>query len=69
MSMSNNDQLLPCPCCGSRTIGEVGAYEVCDVCGWEDDPVQLADPTYAGGANAESLNMARELWRQKLGNA
>ncbi len=69
--MSNNDQLLPCPCCGSGTIGKAGAYDVCDICGWEDDPVQSADPTYAGGANAESLDMAREhRWQKlKLGDA
>lgn len=65
MSGLGADQLLPCSCCGSRTISEPGAYEVCDVCGWEDDPVQSADPGYAGGANRESLNDARVQWQQR----
>ena len=26
-----------CPCCGHGTLDERGAYEICDVCGWEDD--------------------------------
>lgn len=29
------------------------------MCYWEDDPVQLRDPTYEGGANAASLEQAR----------
>jgi hypothetical protein len=29
--------LESCPCCGSRTIGERGNYEICKVCWWEDD--------------------------------
>lgn len=65
MSVSTAEELFPCPCCGSRTIGEPGTHEVCDVCGWEDDPVQSADPDYAGGANTESLNAARARWQQK----
>ena len=62
MSTPSVEELFPCPCCGARTISEIGAYEICDVCGWEDDPVQSADPDYAGGANAESLNTARRKW-------
>jgi hypothetical protein len=46
-------------------LDEKGAYEVCEVCGWEDDPVQAADPDYAGGANKESLNEARKRWQVK----
>lgn len=53
---------LPCPCCGSRVLRERGAYEVCPVCGWEDDPAQAADPDFRGGANRESLNAARQRW-------
>jgi hypothetical protein len=58
--------LLPCRCCGALTIGEADAYEVCPVCGWEDDPVQAADPDIAGGANPLSLNAARLAWQEKL---
>jgi hypothetical protein len=55
-------ELAPCPCCRSRTISEPGTYEICDVCGWEDDPVQSADPDYRGGANKMSLREARNTW-------
>jgi hypothetical protein len=66
MSAENDkNQLHPCPCCGSKVISEVGAYEICEVCGWEDDPVQSADPDYKGGANKESLNEARSRWQKQ----
>ncbi len=51
--------LQPCPCCGNKCITSLGEYEICDNCGWEDDPVQSANPDYAGGANKESLNAAK----------
>jgi uncharacterized Zn finger protein (UPF0148 family) len=56
--------LLPCQCCGSPVIRERDAFEVCPICGWEDDPSQARDPGLAGGANKSSLYDARERWRQ-----
>ncbi|HVH12830.1 MAG TPA: CPCC family cysteine-rich protein [Longimicrobium sp.] len=54
-----------CPCCAFRTLPdeERGSYDICDVCGWEDDLVQYRDPEYRGGANGESLNEARAAFR------
>ena len=47
---------FPCPACGFLTFsGPPGTYEICDVCGWEDDHVQLAHPRLQGGANGQSL--------------
>lgn len=49
-----------CPCCGYRTLAEgAGSYEICAVCWWEDDPVQLASPLLQGGANKVSLAEAQ----------
>src|SRR5690348_15638322 len=50
-----------CPCCGYRTLGESpGNYEICHVCFWEDDPVQLLDPWFKVGANKVSLQEAQK---------
>lgn len=50
----------PCPCCGFETFSEPpGSYEICEVCGWEDDHVQLAHPRMGGGANRMSLQEAQ----------
>jgi hypothetical protein len=56
---------LPCLCCGSKVLRERGAFEICPVCGWEDDPAQSGDPNLAGGANAMSLNAARAAWQAR----
>ncbi|NWO08761.1 MAG: hypothetical protein HLX50_24580 [Alteromonadaceae bacterium] len=50
-----------CPCCRYLTLDEEppGTFEICPVCGWEDDEVQFLDPTYDGGANAVNLDQAR----------
>jgi len=60
-----DDGLFRFPCCDQQTITEPGWYEICGICGWEDDPVQSANPDYPGGANRHSLLQAREAWRTK----
>ncbi|WP_258179562.1 CPCC family cysteine-rich protein [Stenotrophomonas maltophilia] len=52
---------LPCPSCGFLTLEDFyGSYAICPLCNWEDDGVQLANPTSAGGANGESLAQAQQ---------
>ena len=55
-----------CACCGQATITEPDFYEICSVCGWEDDEVQRDDPDYQGGANQMSLNEARAAYKKGL---
>jgi Cysteine-rich CPCC len=50
-----------CACCGYQTLSDKpGNWAICHVCFWEDDPVQLLDPWYVGGANRVSLAEAQE---------
>lgn len=56
-----NLERLPCPCCAYQPAS--GSFIICAVCWWEDDPIQLEDPGYAGGANERNLNQARESYR------
>jgi hypothetical protein len=59
--MSHEAQRYTCPCCGYLSFGgPPGSYEICHVCYWEDDLVQLLDPWFAGGANSPSLFQAQE---------
>lgn len=54
-----------CPCCGYRTLLEPpGSYDICKVCFWEDDGVQLLDPAFPGGANKPSLIECQEKCRR-----
>ena len=53
--------LYTCPCCGYRTLSDSpGSYEICHVCFWEDDQIQVLDPWFAGGANKPSLVEAQK---------
>jgi hypothetical protein len=50
-----------CPCCGYPTLSEPVAYEICELCNWEDDG--------QGDADAEEVRgdrTARTLWRRRV---
>ncbi len=55
MSLSNL-----CSCCGKEVVEK---FDICETCGWQNDPVQNEDPDYKGGANKSSLNEAKELYK------
>jgi hypothetical protein len=52
---------LRCPCCGCKSLGERGGFEICDVCLWEDDGQDDHDAgVVRGGPNGTlSLSQAR----------
>lgn len=43
-----------------------GSYEICELCGWEDDHVQLRHPAMGGGANRLSLADHQQLALQRF---
>lgn len=48
-----------CPVCAKHAFDVDGGYEICPVCGWENDRVQNRDHSFWGGANFLSVNEAR----------
>lgn len=54
-----------CPICGKHTFPEYDSYEICPICGWEDDGLQYKRPDYAGGANPLSQNEYRKQWQER----
>ena len=50
-----------CACCGEIFVG---LYDICEVCGWQDDLVQNKNPDYKGGANEMSLNEAKQAYKE-----
>ena len=58
-----------CPVCGKYTFEEADSFDICEVCGWEDDLIQLENPDDYIGANEMSLNNYRKAyesgWRPK----
>lgn len=61
MKEKDQDTKFACPCCGYKTLREipVGTYNICEVCFWEDDPIQLDNPDSVGGANKVSLRQGQ----------
>ena len=53
---------IACPCCGKTNVAE---YEICEVCNWENDPIQNEKPDLRGGANKLSLNEAAQAFKAK----
>ena len=51
---------IMCPVCGKTQVGE---YDICEICDWENDPIQLKNPNFSGGANHMSLLEAKEAYR------
>ncbi|SEP95926.1 Cysteine-rich CPCC [Lachnospiraceae bacterium RM5] len=60
--MENREKLL-CPCCKTGMVE--GLYDICEVCGWEYDPVQNEDTDFEGGANKDSLKEYRKKYFKK----
>ncbi|MDR1295487.1 MAG: hypothetical protein LBK59_11170 [Bifidobacteriaceae bacterium] len=58
--MSQHNEI--CACCGFPTLPPGSIYEICALCGWQDDGIQNDDPDLAGGANKLSLNEYHARW-------
>ena len=48
--------MIKCPVCCEYDFKDDNDFDICDICGWENDGVQFDDPDYWGGANDLSLN-------------
>jgi hypothetical protein len=62
------DRRVTCPCCGFPTLTEAAAYEICELCNWEDDGQGDGDAeNVRGGPNGDySLAEARLNFCQHL---
>ena len=68
--MSEEEYFSPhkCPVCGKFEFPTHGSFDICDVCGWEDDFSQEQDPEF-GGANWEGLKGYRALYKAGMHEA
>lgn len=54
---------FPCPCCGAQNqVDEEGGYDICQICGWEDDRYQRNFPDETGANGKLTLSEARRIW-------
>ena len=56
---------FPCPCCGYLVFeGPPGSDDICLICFWEDDALQLRFPSLADATNTVSLREAQQSYAQ-----
>lgn len=61
----SNVFVFKCPVCGQYTFQSgPGSYEICPICGWEDDKAQYKDANLKGGANRFSLKEYKEQYEK-----
>jgi hypothetical protein len=53
-----------CPCCDYFTLPARGEYDICPVCFWEDDGIDLDRPDMHSGPNHMTLREGRHNFRQ-----
>jgi len=52
------EKRVSCPCCGFPTLSEAAAYEICELCNWEDDGQGDADAVVVRGGPNGSYSLA-----------
>lgn len=56
VGLPEGHERFPCPCCSYLVFdGTPGSFDVCPICNWEDDLVQVRFPSSSGGANSVSV--------------
>lgn len=55
-----------CPVCEKHKFENDNHFEICPICGWEDDAVQRKYPDFPEGANGMSLNEYRKKYAEYL---
>ena len=57
------NNLYACPCCGEKTLEDIGEFDICNLCKWQDDPLQREDHDDKDGPNGGlSLNEYKAAW-------
>lgn len=58
--MENRENI--CPVCEIHFFEDSNDFDICPVCGWENDGVQRGNYDYWGGANSLSVNASKKVY-------
>ena len=50
-----------CACCNKCVVD---FYDICDICGWQNDLLQNKESDFSAGANVMSLNEAKKAYAE-----
>lgn len=57
-----------CPVCKRHIFDDINSFDICPICGWEDDQYGVIYPDSDGGANEISLNDSIKIYNSKKNN-
>lgn len=66
MEATSENNKHQCPCCDYYTLSERGIYDICPVCFWEDDGIDINQLDQHSGPNHITLRAGRSNF-QKFG--
>ncbi|WP_185146876.1 CPCC family cysteine-rich protein [Chryseobacterium echinoideorum] len=64
--VGKNEKLYRCSCCGYLTLDSTGEYDICRLCGWEDDGTKATEVNRFSQVNGSALNNYRNEFEKKL---
>jgi len=64
--IGKNEKLYRCSCCGYFTLDNIGEYDICRVCRWEDDGVRFNEINRFSHVNGSTLNDYKNDFEKKI---
>lgn len=66
--IGKNEKLYKCACCGYFTLDNIGEYDICRLCGWEDDGTSSYKIDKFSPVNGSTLNDYKNVVEDKIKN-
>lgn len=66
--IGKNEKLYKCNCCGYLTLDNISEYDICRLCGWEDDGTKSNEINKFSHVNGDTLNNYRSNFEKKVNN-
>lgn len=64
--IGKNEKLYRCSCCGYFTLDNIGEYDICRLCHWEDDGTTSNEINKFSHVNGSTLNDYKNDFEKKL---
>lgn len=66
--IGENEKLYRCSCCGYFTLDNVGEYDICRLCNWEDEGIRSDEINKFSHVNKSTLKDYKYNFEQRMKN-